>query len=555
MLQEIHLTNFTLIDHLHLSLPSHMIVITGETGAGKSIIITAIELALGSRLEGKVVGKDGDRCDISLCFDIHNNKNAQAWLKEHDLIAEDWQCVIRRMIGADGRSRCYINGHPMTLQNITELGRYLISIHGQHQQQALLKRDEQRILLDDYAGLQEQATKVKKIYHEWYITKEKIEQLTVFDREQLQRREFLLYQLNEFNKLALANNELEQLNEAHKKLANADNLQSNCQQALNYLSEQERNCVLDLLQAAIRSLQANKMMTSQLENCLNLLNISLVQIREACDELQAGVAANENNPEQLQTIEERLAVIYELARKHRIAPEQLLNAQMQLQNELQRLENSSEELQEQSKKLADLEQEYFREAKQLSEERRRASEKLSHLVTSNMQTLDMNGGRFAVILINNESIVPQAHGFERVEFQVSGNPGQPLQPLNKVASGGELSRISLALEVIIAQNIAIPTLIFDEVDVGIGGKTSAVVGRMLRELGQSTQVFCITHQAQVAAQGNHHLCVIKNTVNGVTLSKIDILERAERIEEIARMLGGIVITPQTLAHAEEMMSS
>ena len=372
MLQEIHLNNFAIINKLALSLYHGMSAITGETGAGKSIIIDAIELALGGRLDNKLISNQNERCDISLCFDITNNKLAQQWLVEHDIVEtdSDCQCIIRRAITPDGRSRCFVNGQPVTLQNVAELGNVLMIIHGQHQHQALLKREQQRYILDDYANILPLSSDVKRLYQEWSQTHEKIIQLQTINLEQSTRRDFLEYQLQELTKLGLAENELLNLHHEQKELANADNSIANCQEALLYLSEQEENCALDLLQNAIRGLNATKSSDSRLGNCLHLLTSSALQIEEARAELRQYVAAIEVNPHRLQWVEGRLAAIHDLARKHRIPAEQLLQLQQQLTDELQTVTNCEQQLQMAQEKLQILENNYYTSAKKLSQRRK-----------------------------------------------------------------------------------------------------------------------------------------------------------------------------------------
>jgi DNA repair protein RecN (Recombination protein N) len=554
MLQEINLHNFVLIEQLDLSLASGMTVITGETGAGKSIIIDAVELALGHRLENKVVREGHERCDINLCFNIKNNSFAQSWLQERELLDDNMECVIRRTITQDGKSRCYINGQPMTLQNLAELGSYLLNIHGQHQHQTLLKREQQRQIVDEYAGHLDLVIKVKNFYHQWHELTEKINQLQSLNQERISRRDYLNYQLAEFSKVALSENELANLNKQHQLFANADTIITQAQQTLSLLTEAEQANAIDLLQASLQILNGKNTTNSSFNNITTLIENALIQLEEARNELQHYVNHTDNDPQQLQQIEQRLSVLHDLARKHRVQPEELYALQMQLQNELTSIDNFDEDLKQLKTQLAKVEQEYFIAANELSKKRQQASNELSKSITKNMQELGLSGGKFQIELTTDNN-KPQLTGLEKVEFLVSANPGQLLQPLNKVASGGELSRISLAIQVIIAKKISTPTLIFDEVDVGIGGKIAEIVGRKLRELGTNAQVLCITHQPQVAALGHHHLNVAKTTDKKITHTKIEQLDQHERINEIARMLGGINITEQTLAHAKEILTT
>lgn len=555
MLYEILLNNFAIIENLDLPLQKGMTVITGETGAGKSIIIDALELALGNRLDSKVMLTGQERTDINCCFDIKNNLQAKNWLREHELLNDDFECVLRRTITQDGRSRCFINGQPMTLQNLAELGSFLVYVNGQHQQHYLLKREQQRALLDEYAGHDTLVVTVNSLYQQWSDCNKKIAAIIEQSNTAQQRQEFLQYQLKEFEKVALKDNEVSELTEKHKQLANADYTLQHSITALNYLAENEGNNAIDFIQQALKALHGDKIPQTQLANCFSLLNSSLVQLQEARDDLQIYIEKIENNPASLEQIENRLAVIHDLARKHRVPAEQLVILQEQLQQELSALQHSDENLQELQTTLTTLEKNYFTAAEKLSTSRKKFSTLLNKLVTENMQLLGMKGGEFAIALQKEESKQPQANGLEKIEFLVSANPGMPLQTLQKVASGGELSRISLAIQVIIAKKVAIPTLIFDEVDVGIGGKTAEIVGKMLRELGQTAQIICITHQAQVAANAHQHLRVEKTTHKNKTKTMIEALAYEDRVQEVARMLGGIQITEQTRAVAQEMLEA
>ncbi|MGE3920392.1 MAG: DNA repair protein RecN [Gammaproteobacteria bacterium] len=554
MLIELNIKHFALIENLHLNFQTGMTVITGETGAGKSILIDAIELALGARLDGTIVQPGADRCDLSISFDIRDNHVAQSWLKTHEINLVDDLCVLRRVINTDNRSRCYINDQPMTLQKLIELGTFLITIHGQNAHQLLLKSENQRHILDEYAGQVELVKNVSQLYSQWKEVSERIKALMNLDHERVQRKEFILFQLSELQTLALKENEVELLTQNHKQLAQADSILANSQQTLNCLVEGENHTALSLLQNALKFLHANKVSHPQLDNCQKILENAIILLQEAIAELNMVLSKIENNPMQLQEIEMRIAAIHELARKHRVSPEMLLELQKKLEIELSQIDNSDETLKGLQAQLGDLEKQYFKAAKKLTAIRQENSSILTKLVTENMKQLGMEGGKFEVVLLPEEDKIPHFSGLETVTFFVSANPGMPMQPLSKVASGGELSRISLALETIIASKVETPALIFDEVDVGIGGKTAEMVGRMLRTLAKTAQVICITHQPQVAAIGQHHLRVHKEQMKSKTTTQITLLSKDEKIQELARMLGGIKLTPQTLAHAEEMLA-
>ncbi len=552
MLNHIQIQNFTIIDQISLDLSSGMTVLTGETGAGKSILIDALSLALGGRADNKVVRYGTQRCDITATFDIRSIKAAQKWLAEHDL-DNDNECILRRVINIDGPSRSFINGQPMPLQLVRELGDLLVDIHGQHEHHSLLKRDAQRQLLDDFAGHNNLLAKIQSLYHQWRITSQKYDDLQTRSRDQAARSEFLKFQVQELSQLDLSTKELETLDKEHKQLANMGELINNCQHALTVLSEKEDNNALELLIQAQQALASLKHLDDKISSGSELLDSAIIQTREAVNELNHYVDKLELNPHRLQEIEQRLADIHNIARKHRVKPEEIPSLLQQFENELTQLENSDQNLLALQEQLQTLEKDYLSIANQLSQSRQKVAKKLSKNIQDSMHQLGMPGGKFEIQLETIKESSINAHGLERVEFMVSANPGQPLQPLAKVASGGELSRISLAIQVITAQSNVTPTLIFDEVDVGIGGSTAAIVGQLLRQLGNTAQVLCVTHLAQVAANGHHHLQVNKSTVKDQTRTEIKLLNDDEKIQEIARMIGGMKITKQTLAHAKEML--
>lgn len=552
MLNHIHIQNFTIINQIDIDFSKGMTVLTGETGAGKSILIDALTLALGGRADNKVIRHGTQRCDISATFDISSLISAQQWLKDHEL-DNDNECILRRVINLDGPSRSYINGQPAPLQLVKELGDLLVDIHGQHEHHSLLKRDTQRQLLDDFAGHHRFLATIQSIYLQWRETLQKFTELQTRSRDQATRGEFLRFQVQELSQLNLLDKELEQLDKDHKQLANMDELIDHCQRALNLLSAPEGSNALQLLKQAKNTLISLKNIDTKIASCSELLDTAIIQTQETIDELNHYVDRLELNPHRLKEIEQRLTEIHNIARKHRIKPEEIPSLLQQFENELQQLDNSDQNLNALQEKLQLLEKEYFEIATQLSQSRQKIAKKLSKNILESMQQLGMPGGKFEIQLDTIKDLPINANGLERIEFMVSANPGQPLQPLSKVASGGELSRISLAIQVITAQSNITPTLIFDEVDVGIGGSTAAIVGQLLRQLGNSAQVLCVTHLAQVAAQGHQHLQVNKFTDKNQTHTEINLLSAQDKIQEIARMLGGMKITKQTLAHAKEML--
>lgn len=545
MLQELHIENFTIIEKLNLSFNHGMTVVTGETGAGKSITIDALELALGARADTQVIRPGSERCEIIAQFDIQKIIAAQQWLQEQELSNSDNDCVLRRIVANDGRSKSFINDKPVSLQSLRALGELLVNIHGQHEHQTLLQRDAQRELLDAFADNQILLKQIKAVYIHWQSLNEKLIAKQKVQSERDSRLEFLRFQTQEFQQVALGENELEALDKEQKLLAHADQYISNYQQAVQLLDQNDSNILKQLHQA--------QLLTADNDGVSQLLESASIALREAVSELNNKLEKIEINPERLQWVEQRLTKIFELARKHRIKPEALFTLSQQLMDELSNLENNDASLASLEAELKTLTAQYAKLADQLTQQRELAAKKMAKKITDSMQTLGMPGGKFSITLdaLSKEELHP--YGQEKIEFLVSANPGQPLQPLNKTASGGELSRISLAIQVNAAQKHSSPTLIFDEVDVGIGGATAAIVGQLLKQLSQQAQIICVTHLPQVASVGTQHFQVQKTTDKKTTHTHMTKLSQEDRIKEIARMLGGLKITEQTLAHAKEMI--
>ncbi|WP_277052831.1 DNA repair protein RecN [Zestomonas thermotolerans] len=554
MLVHLSVRNYAIVEHLDLELEGGMTVITGETGAGKSIMLDALGLALGDRADSDAVRPGADKADILASFDLAEIPEARAWLAERDLDG-DGPCILRRVITAEGRSRGYINGTPCPLSDLKALGELLIDIHSQHEHQSLLKPDTHRRLLDEYAGCHELARQVQLAAQRWQQTRQELERLSRSSDEQRARHQLLSYQLEELDNLALGEHELEQLEQEHKALANAGNLIAACQQVLDLCSESDAGNVLSALTSSLNRLTAFPNSGGALGEAINLLASAQIQVEEAVGELNRFIDTFDANPLRLQQLEERLDAIYTLARKHRVQPAELHELQQRLLDELEGLNADDQAVERLGEELAAYARHYQEKARELSVRRGEAAASLAAAVEQEMQRLGMPGGRFAIELHPREQAEPHAAGLEQVEFQVSANPGQPLKPLAKVASGGELSRISLAIQVITAQTSRVPTLVFDEVDVGIGGPTAEVVGQLLRRLGERGQVLTVTHLPQVAAQGHHHLFVHKARDQGSTQTAVARLGKDGRIEEIARMLGGVDLTKESLAHARKMVSS
>ncbi|WP_296265858.1 MULTISPECIES: DNA repair protein RecN [unclassified Pseudomonas] len=552
MLVHLSIHNYAIVEHLDLELARGMSVITGETGAGKSIMLDALGLALGDRTDNGVVRPGADKADILATFDLVDIPEAAAWLAERDL-NNDGPCIMRRVITAEGRSRGYINGTPCTLGDLKALGELLIDIHSQHEHQSLLKADTHRRLVDEYAGAVDLARQVQLASQRWKQTRLELERLSNSGDEQRARQQLLSYQLEELDNLGLGENELEHIEQEHKNLTNAEALFGICRQVIDQCSENDSGNVLSALTGSLNRLGAVADAPKALNESVNLLASAQIQIEEAVGELNRFLDNFDADPARLQALEERLDTIYTLARKHRVHPTELPQLQQRLLEELEGLNASDESLEQLADELAAYAKHYKEKAGALSALRNKAAVELAQAVEQEIQRLGMPGGRFQIVLqpLDGQELSP--YGLEQIELLVSANPGQPLKALAKVASGGELSRISLAIQVITAQTSRIPTLVFDEVDVGIGGPTAEIVGQLLRRLGDRGQVLTVTHLPQVAAQGHHHLFVHKVRNSDTTHTAVSHLGKRERVEEVARMLGGIDLTKESLAHARKMV--
>ena len=552
MLTHIHIRNFAIIDELDLDLSAGMTALTGETGAGKSIVVDALGLVLGDRADSAVVRHGAAKADISVSVDLTDLPAAREWLAANDLEADD-ECLLRRVISHDGRSRIYINGSPSTLQLVRDLGNLLVDIHGQHEHQSLLRRDMQRELLDDFAGNGKLRRAVADAFGRWKALRERLDSLTLAGDERQSRVELLRFQVGEFEALDLQPDEYEALSEEHQRLAHAGRLLEAAEQGYAALYDAEEQSIHSLLGHQIHDLTEAAGLDTALKEPLELITSAQIQLHEAADALRHYADGMDLDPERLAFVDERLGLLHDLARKHRVAPQELTAHFEQLAAELAELEGDSYDVEALERDLATAALAYREAAEQLRDSRIKAARELNQGVTEAMQGLGMEGGHFEIAVSPDDDDRFAAHGLDDVEFQVSANPGQPIQPLAKVASGGELSRISLAIQMIAARSVTVPTMVYDEVDTGIGGAVAEVVGRQLRRLGESRQVLCVTHLPQVAAQAHHHLQVAKRKGRDTTQTRIESLRDTQRIEEIARMLGGVELTEQTLAHAEEMI--
>ncbi len=552
MLTQLHIRNLAVVSSLTLDLTPGMSVITGETGAGKSILVDALGLALGDRTDPGMIRAGCAQAEISAAFDPAASPEAAAWLRDHSF-ESDGECILRRVLVREGRSRGFVNGSPAPLQLLQELGERLVDIHGQHAHQSLLRRDHQRRLLDAYAGQQVLAQRVAQLYRDLRAKQAQLGELQRAERDQASRLDLLRFQAEELQALSLADGELEQLDEDLRRLSNADRLLESCSELVRTLYESEGS-VQETLSRGCSNLDELLGADSRLAEYRDLLVGAEIQVHEAAAGLKGYLDGLDADPEQLQRTEERLGVIHDLARKHRVSPQDLPQRLQDIGSELAQLECADARTEALAGEVRRLREEFLGRAKELGALRRSAARELERKVSEHMQQLGMAGGRFAIEIETRTEEEAAAGGLEDVAFLVSANPGQPLQPLVKVASGGELSRISLAIQVVTAGCGGVPTLIFDEVDVGIGGAVAEIVGALLRRLGTERQVLCVTHLPQVAAQGHQHLRVQKTSSERSTQTSIQTLRPDERISEIARMLGGLEINSKTLAHAEDMIA-
>ena len=553
MLLNLSIIDLAVVKSLDLDLETGMSVLTGETGAGKSILLTALGLALGDRADSGYVRPDCKRAEVNLEFDLADAPMAQQWLKDNELDNEQ-HCLIRRIVNQDGRSKAYINNRPVTLQYLQELSEKLVEIHGQHAHLTLLNPDEQRRLLDACAKNQPLLDQVNQCYKQWLSAHKELSALIKTSADQNEREEFLRYQLEELQALNLASFNYAALSEEHSKLANFGQILTTGRAQVELLYESDQQSVNQMLSHSAAELSQIARYAPELNDICALLSEAQILTEEAALQLRRFLESQEADPQQLEHLENQIGVIQNLSRKHHVTPDQLAEVVNKLTTELDNITHSGERIASLTSETVALEQQYQQLSVQLSEQRQVAAQKLQSQISMMIKELGMPQGEFLVAMSNLESSTPKLNGKDKIEFLVSANPGLPAKPLAKVASGGELSRISLAIQVTTANDKTTPTLIFDEVDSGIGGGVAEIVGQKLRSLSQYRQVMCVTHLPQVAAQAHHHLYVEKNNKSDITSSQVRLLQDEERVEEIARMLGGVTMTANTLAHAQEMLS-
>jgi DNA repair protein RecN (Recombination protein N) len=554
MLNQIHIRDLATIEELHLNLHENCTMITGETGAGKSIFIEAIELALGARAAANMIRPDKERADISLGFDITHFTKVIDWLKQYDLYQDTNECIVRRVITNDGRSRSYINGLPSTLQLVRELGELLFHLHGQYEQQVLFKADNQREIIDRYAEQLPLANEVKQLADEWKAITQQIKKLREKSAEREERCDYLRFQLDELSALQLKAGEWDTLETEHHKLTRSDDLLHNLQHALTLLADDDNHNVLSALNELRKSLESIQSVDKKATGWLATLNSTLIQLGDLEVELRDYLESTEIDPARLQYIEQLVTQMFDLARKHKIKPDELLGMENKLKTEFDTLNSSDETLEILTKKQQTLAEKYAHVAATLSKNRALFATTFAKKITESIRHLSLPHAEFSVALEKNHDDNLSPHGLEKIIFLIKTNPDQSPQPLAKVVSGGELSRLSLAVHLALAHQTSTPTLIFDEVDTGVGGATAEKIGKLLRQLGETYQVFCVTHLPQVAAMGHHHLLVEKYFIEKKTHTRLRLLDTGDKTNEIARMLGGEKITQKTLEHAEEMLA-
>jgi len=556
VLLSLNIKNFTLVDSLEVDFNNGMTAITGETGAGKSLTLDALSMALGDRADTDRIRHGAERAEAAATFAINNIPEASRWLIDNDFDCaddHDDECLLRRLFNKEGRSRGYINGQPATMQQLKKLGDLLIDIHSQHEHQSLLRKDTHRKLLDSFGGHQPLITQTAKTYQHWQQVQQQLNTLSDQSGELSARRDLLSFQVAELNELSLIEDEVKKLEAQQKLLANAESILADSHSLAAICSEDDSfNLISGLTQATslISHMPSKSQLLLEVEE---LLNSARIQTEEAASSLRNHIEDFELDPEKLQETEDRLSLIYQLARKHRVQPEALLTLHLSLDQELLQLSGGEQNLDILTAQAEQLQAKYLTVASKLSAKRNSSAKKLCKAVNLHFPNLAMFGAELSIALQPLSVEQQSAHGIEQVEFLVRTNPGQPHQPLAKVASGGELSRISLAIQVVTALTSAIPTLVFDEVDVGVGGATAEVVGRLLRQLGNKGQVICVTHLPQVASCAHHQIQAEKASTAKQTRTELNTLSNDSRVEEIARMLGGMTITDQTRTHAKEML--
>ncbi|MET0535934.1 MAG: DNA repair protein RecN, partial [Steroidobacter sp.] len=554
MLTHIQIRDFAIIDEVELELGAGLTVLTGETGAGKSILVDALLLAAGGRAGAEVVRHGAERAEVSATFSIQKNSAANAWLAEQS-IEHEGECLLRRVVAADGRSRAYVNGQAMPVQSLRQLGETLVDVHGQMEYQSLVRRAAQRELLDQSGEHGPLLADVTDSWRTWSQIKDERDRAAASAQDREARLELLRYHVGELKALDLKDGEADELTIERQRLSQRGRLASGAREIIQLLREAEEVSAEQAISRALSTARHISELDPQFAPMTKLIDESLIALREGVEAVERYESDLDADPQRQEWVEQRLAAMESIARKHRVEVGGLLTLQSELQEEFQRLDSLEASMAQIEKKLEQAQQKFRAACAKLTSARQSAARSLSGSISTLMQTLGMPGGKFQIEVRPAET--PGATGADEIEFMVSANPGQPPRPLAKVASGGELSRISLAIQVAAVQSDAmadsVACLVFDEVDAGVGGGVAEIVGRQLRTLGERAQALCVTHLPQVASQAHAHVRVTKLTDGKTTRTALHPLTADERIEEIARMLGGINVTDKAREHAAEML--
>ena len=554
MLKSLHIQNFAIIEKLELEFFSGMSALTGETGAGKSIIIDAIGLVLGDRADNNLIRAGKEAAEIILVIEIETKSNSAHWLKANDFEFES-ECILRRVVRKDGKSKAYINGVPVPLKTLKELGECVINIYGQHAHQSLMNVASQRELIDQFAGQKQNLGQLAQLFTDWREQKLRYEQISKNSSDIQATVELLRYQVEELDQLGLEANEISSLEQKHKRLANAEELKKSTLLASHQLKNDESSDVYTTLNQICSQVTALLDNDKDLQATSQSLEEAFTVISECADDLRNYADGIEIDPEELFQTEERLANIDQISRKHKVSPDELITLHEKISQELASLTQPEYDIDSLQAMLEKTENNYKSLAKKISSKRISVAKKLSTEITKALAKLGMEKARVEIAVNYDDTGTPTTYGLDSIVFNVQTNPGQKMLPLSQVASGGELSRISLAIQMIAVDKLDVPVLIFDEVDSGVGGAVAEVVGRELRTIGEQRQVMCITHLAQVAANAHHHYRVNKQSEQSDTASAIEYLNQADRITEIARMIGGVTLTENTFLHAQEMLEA
>lgn len=553
MFSQLQIRNFAIVENLILDFHAGLTVITGETGAGKSIVIDALSVLLGGRADVELIRHGAEKAEIMGAFVLEANSDSAQWLKTHDFASDDQECALRRIIHRDGRSKAFINGIAAPVQQLRELGEHLVDIHSQHAHQSLLKNTTQRLLLDEFAQQLPRAAELARHHKQWQQKALELERLQHTAHEQSIQLELLNHQIQELETLNCSREEIKFLEQEHAKLAHSAKLIEWSQSALKLMDDDEEVSLNQGMAKCGALMAPAAQIDAQLKSAVELLNSAAIQLQECSGQIRHYLSQFDLDPKHMQEVENRIASIHQLARKHRVNPEQLPETLEKLQKEQRQLLNRDETMTLLTQDVLVYAQQYQQLARQISLQRQSYAPQLAQKITQCMQTLGMPGGQFNIELEQLAAGEEQACGLEKVHFLVSANPGQPLKPLAKVVSGGELARISLAIQVTTASTSQVPTVIYDEVDVGVGGGIAEIIGRYLHDLGIRCQVVSVTHLAQVAAQGDQHYRVEKRISGNHTSTQMQLLDESARIQEIARMIGGLEMTKSTLAHAKDFI--